>query len=206
MNKLMHAGEIRIPTEEEYVVPRKQIGILGWQMNSRISMDSNLDVAATQVGASLAAMEDVKKYMTEKTRLIYVNSYLLSNFLSGESQAVKNRYHRFKMKLARWVKQPYCMKTSITKICRSIHLETPNQDIKTETAKLMQRIMITRRPTQIINLIRTQRTRSNAKIALKYKKRNEFFQRNWMFQGESLYNKIPTKLKAMPMKKKTSWR
>ena len=74
----------------------------------------------------MARMKDLTKYMNEKQRLQFANTYLISklkygaHFLVGETFQVQQQYHAATMSVARWVKQNYCFKVSCLKICKSL--------------------------------------------------------------------------------------
>ena len=135
---------------------------------------THLNFIAANISKCLSAINEIKPYMSEKARLMFVNSFLASKlrygvqFYVGERQSVKNKYHQMKMKLARWVKQSFCYKISVRKICRSINWETPQQEINKESVKFIQQSIESRRPRQLIDLLRMQRTRKAAKITMKY--------------------------------------
>ena len=110
-------------------------------------MDTSLDNVAAAINKSLAAMSELKPYMTKKYRLMFVNTFLASKLRYGiqfyvrERQTMKNRYHQLKMKIATWTKNSYCYKISIAKICKSLNWEEPKQEILKETAKFFHNCM-----------------------------------------------------------------
>ena len=105
--------DIRIVTEknEDDVYPKKQIRVLGWEMNSRLSMDSSLQKITGRIKAIMSKVKEITPYMTEKLRLLFANSYLISQlnygiqFYVAENQKTKNAHHRITMTIARWVEQ-----------------------------------------------------------------------------------------------------
>ena len=155
----------------------------------------------------MARMQSVKNYMTEKQRLCIANAYLVSSlkygapFLAGEKQSVKHKYHLATMMVARWIKNNYCFKVSCHKICRSLNWNIPSQQIAKEAAKFAHKIYFSRRPAQILRQIRMPRTRSKAKLSIKYKKKHEKYDHNLIVQSLKTYNNIPDELKDLPPKK-----
>ena len=63
--KRQEADYLRIVTEKEDVRPKRQIRILGWETNQRLSMDTNTDQVVGKVKTTLVKMEDLKPYMNE---------------------------------------------------------------------------------------------------------------------------------------------
>ena len=119
--------------EDEDVKPKNQILVLGWEFNERLSNDTNIRRNKNSTRAALACGEEFKIYMTEETRLKFINSYLKSKqdygveFFIGETQNNRNKYHAIPMLLARWVKNSHCYKISCYKILTSLKWETPQQ-------------------------------------------------------------------------------
>ena len=85
---------IKIETETEDVVPKKQIRILGWETNIRLSMDTHLIETKSKTKLIMSRMKEMRKYMTQKQRLMFANSFLVSRlkygsqFLMGEKTII----------------------------------------------------------------------------------------------------------------------
>ena len=149
----------------------------------------------------------MKNYMTQKQRLMFANSFLVSRlqygsqFLMGEKTIIRRQYHAAMMSVARWVRNDYCFRESVISICKSLKWDIPSQQICKSSAKFAHSIQFSRRPIQLACQIRFPRTRSKAKLSLKIKSKNEKYDRNALTQAIKIYNQIPDNMKLLPPKK-----
>ena len=210
------AEDVRIIAEKEEVTPKKVMKILGWEICEKLSMDTHLNQVIGKVKNMMARTNSIKGYMTEKQRLQFANAYMMSSlrygvqFLVGQSSKTKAKYHAATMLVARWVKQDYCFKVSCYKICKSLNWSLPYQQITQEAAKFAHSIQTNRRPLQILKQIRMPRSRSKAKPALKYMRRNDKYDQNLISQSLKIYNNLPEEIRSLPAKKfnkkiRTTW-
>ena len=201
------ADDIRLVTDTEEVKPKKTIKILGWEMTENLSMDNHINKVIGKVKNIMARAEEFKGYMTEKQRLQFANAFMISSlrygaqFLVGQNNKTKTKYHTATMTVARWTKQNYCFKVSCLKICKSLGWSLPSQQILQDAAKFAHSIMSNRRPLQILKKIRLPRTRTNAKPTIKYKKKNDKYDENTIAKSLRIYNTIPDVIKNLPAKK-----
>ena len=200
-------SQLKIETESEDVIPKKQIRILGWETNSRLSMDEHLVSTIGKIKTIMSRMKEMRTYMTQKQRLMFANSFLVSRlnygsqFLMGEKTIVRRKYHAALMSVARWVRNDYCFRESVISICKSLKWDVPSQQICKSSAKFAHSVQFSRRPIQIARQIRFPRTRSKAKLSLKIKSKNEKYDKNAITQAIKTYNKIPEDMKLLPPKK-----
>ena len=207
LNKNKYADKIELVTKEEIIKPEEQIRVLGWLINQRISLDSNANEVVRQVCHMMNTMNGIGKYMSTKTRATFAKSHLLSRIkyglplYAGETEEVKGKIYAATMKIARWCRKSYCFKESITSICKSISIDTPDQSLSKSTAKFIHSILSNRKPSQILCKIRTPRSRAQAKIALKYKHNSSKFERTLLFRSIKIYNEsIPDDMKLLNSK------
>ena len=195
------ADDIRIVTDTEEVKPKQTIKVLGWEMCENLTMDIHLNKVIGKVKNLMARAEEFKNYMTEKQRLRFANAYMVSSlrygvqFLAGQNNKTRAKYHAATMLVARWVKQDFCFKVSCLKICKSLKWSLPSQQILQEAAKFAHSVQTNRRPLQIARKIRMPRTRSKAKPAMKYRRRNDKYDANLISKSLRIYNTIPESIK-----------
>ena len=210
------ADDIRIVTDTEEVKPKQTIKVLGWEMCENLTMDIHLNKVIGKVKNLMARAEEFKNYMTEKQRLRFANAYMVSSlrygvqFLAGQNNKTRAKYHAATMLVARWVKQDFCFKVSCLKICKSLKWSLPSQQILQEAAKFAHSVQTNRRPLQIARKIRMPRTRSKAKPAMKYRRKNDKYDANLISKSLRIYNTIPESIKNLSRKKfakriKTIW-
>ena len=151
----------------------------------------------------MVRMNEIKTFMTKNKRQQFTKSFMLSKlnygakFLAGESTNVRRKYHSTVLSVARWIRSNYCFMESVPKICRSVNIEIPLQQILKEAAKFCHSVHFHRRPTHIISQIRFPGTRNIEKLSLKYKKYDE----NLISESISIHNIIPGHLKQLPLRK-----
>ena len=115
-NPSVRNQKIEIKTDSETVTPKKQIRILGFETNNRNSMDTHLRETVAKTKQMMARMNNIKKYMTEKQRLQFANSFMISKlqygaqFLASEKVQIRREYHAATMSIARWVREGFIKK------------------------------------------------------------------------------------------------
>ena len=128
--------DIRIVTkpEEEDVTPKKSLKVLGWILNSRLSMDEHLQKIKMKIKFIMSSVKTITPYMSEKNRLLFANSYMIPILNYGvqiymsEKQTTKQRYHKSMIMIGRWLKQSYCFKMSCHEMLKTLKWELPNQN------------------------------------------------------------------------------
>ena len=58
-------NDIRIEDDEEVIKPKQQIRILGWLVNTRLSMDSSINATISSINSVLNSVKEIQKYMNE---------------------------------------------------------------------------------------------------------------------------------------------
>ena len=140
-------------------------------MNSQLNMNTNIQIVMQQVNLILNSVRNHSKYMSEKSKIKFAKTNILSRIFyglpcyAGERIQVKNQIHALILKVCRWTKSSYCFKQSIKKICKSIKLETPEQSCSVFTHKILSK----RKQNQICAFIRFPRSRGQAQVGLKTK-------------------------------------
>ena len=77
-NKNDNTEDIELKEENKTVKPKKQIKILGFLLNSRMSLDSHLNATIGKINEMIVNLRPIVKYMSEATRLKIANSNLKS--------------------------------------------------------------------------------------------------------------------------------
>ena len=107
----------------------------------------NLAKVSKTIKVTLACAASFRKYLNEASRVKFVNAYLktkLNNwaeFLIGDREKMKNKYHNLTMYLACWIKGTFCFKISCRKILKSINWETARQQILKKNLKLIHKVL-----------------------------------------------------------------
>ena len=152
-------------------------------------------------------MSEIKRYMTEKQRLQFAISFMISRlqygdqFPTSKKVTVRREYHAAIMSVARWAKNNYCFKQSVISICKLLKLEIPWQQLLKMSAKFMHNTNFSRRPKQISTMIRFPRSGGQAKLGLKYRSKNEKYDRNLIVRSVKIYNTLPKDIKQLLPKK-----
>ena len=147
--------EIRIEDEIETVYPKPQIRILGWIINERMRLDSNLNLTIGVIHSILNNLKPIEKYITKEKKVKIATSHIISKIsyslplYLGETQKTKHRIHLTIMMLARWTRSSYCFKESVSSICESIKWETPGQLLLKRSAVYIHKITSSTQPKQI---------------------------------------------------------
>ena len=187
-----------------------QIKLLGWLVNDRLNLDSNINLMVGVIHAILNNLKPVESYLKTETRAKLCSVYMISRIsygipqYLGETVANKYRIHSTIMKLARWSKQSYCFKVSIHDICHSLNWDTPRQLLLKSSAKLIMNIIEEQKPTQITDLIRFPRTRTMAKITTQYNPKTDIYRRSTIHQLTHLMNQIPDEIKSKTKKERAA--
>ena len=92
--------EISITTDEGNIVkPVKSHKVLGWLINKRLSMDSQLGASIRAAGLKMKTIMEFTKYMNIqqkakvfKAHVMSIYSYGISQY-AGETEALKQRLH-----------------------------------------------------------------------------------------------------------------
>ena len=190
--------DIILIDDKETIKPERQIKVLGWLQNERMSQDSTLSLNIGVINTMLIA-----RFMNTKTRTMVLNSFLLPHQmygipqLLGEKQTLKNRTHAMIMKLSRWNMGSYRFKLSCKKICAASKWNIPTQMIIKSSATNIHQIVSTRRPEKVIDLIKMPRTRTKAKMTTKHRPRTKIYPRTTISAGIDLYNQLPDELKSL---------
>ena len=74
---------MRIVDDEETIVPKQQIKILGWTLNKRMKIYSNLNLAIGSIHAIMSNLEPVQKYLNQKTRTQKAKCHMLNKLNFG---------------------------------------------------------------------------------------------------------------------------
>ena len=82
-NKKKYADKIELETEKKKVVPQEQIKILGWITNQRMDLEANANGMIRQVNNMIHVGNGIVKYMSEKTRISYAKSNMMSRITYG---------------------------------------------------------------------------------------------------------------------------
>ena len=206
-NKKKQAEELELKTEKKLVKPQEQIKLLGWIVNKRMDLESNANEMIKQVSNMLHIGNGVAKYMSEKTRIKYAKSYMMSRvtyglpLYCGSNENTKKKIHNIILKICRWTRRSYCFKESCSSICRSVNVELPDENILKSTAIFSHNTLSKRKPKQIVKLIRMPRTRAQAKLSIKYKHSSSKFERTLIYQAVQVYNEnVPNDLKSLEAK------
>lgn len=206
-NKKKHADKIVLETEKKTVLPEEQIKILGFIINRRLDLEANANEMIRQVNNMIHVGNGLIKYMSEKTRIIYAKSYMMSRIAyglplyCGAHDRIKKKINTTVMKVCRWTRRSYCFRESSMSICKSIKVDLPEENMLKSTAMFSHNILSKRKPKQILRRIRTPRTRAQAKMSLKYRHISSNFERTLLFQSIKIYNEnVPNDLKQLDAK------
>ena len=198
--------KIKVAENEEKYDDRA-VKILGWWINKRMNMSTNLQRLKGIISMKVSKLRPIMKYMNLEIRkeVVYskIGSILLygSPLYCGHMQEIKNNLTAQLMKLNRLIYMNNTYKMSNQKICMLINVEMPDQMIKKNTLNLIHKLMIKKKPQSILNRIRENRhSRSSAKINLNLNLRTKKAKRSVLYRGIKLYNSIPTQLKSLSVK------
>ena len=202
----IYRDDIRIEDGPDIIKPKPQIRILGWYLNFRLSYDTTVNQTVSIVNHRLQKLREISSFMTEKQKIIAVNSYILSKLqygmplLIGENENVITTIHRSVMMLARFCKGSFCFKVSINSICNSIGWDGPRQMITKQTAFIMKKILSNHKPKQLFEQVRQPRTRTKAKLGKMFKTQTKTGKKTFLNHGIEVYNCLPDELKEMSVK------
>ena len=76
-NKKRQADNIVLRTDKEPVTPKEQVRILGWLVNKRMDMETNINKVVKQVNNMIHLGNGVSKYMINKSTMIFARSFML---------------------------------------------------------------------------------------------------------------------------------
>ena len=145
--------------------------------------------------------------MNLKTRLAFANSHIMGRIryhapnLAGETEVNKNKIFRPIKATARFVRGSYCYMESIKSIMKSVGWKLPQETLDQSSAKLIHKVMHTKEPCDIYNLIKVPRSRACADVSLKYAPKSDRLKRSTIYSGIKNYNRIPQDLRNLKPKK-----
>ena len=113
----------------------------------------------------------------------------------------KNKIFRSIKAATRFVRGSYCYMESIKSIMKSIDWKLPQEILDQSSAKLIHKVMHTKEPCDIYNLIKVPRFRACADIGLKYAPKSDRLKRNTIYTGIKNYNRIPQDIRNLKPKK-----
>ena len=106
--------EVENDGQKETIKPVSQMKLLGWEINTRMSMDSYAIRLYSELCHKINVFNKISRFTSEDTRVRFANTFLKSKFnyglplLFSESEKVKQIMHRSIMKIGRYVKNSYC--------------------------------------------------------------------------------------------------
>ena len=77
-NRNDNTDDIELTEENKTVKPKKQTKILRFLLNSRMSLDSHLNLTIGKINAIIVNLRPIVQYMSEATRMKIANSNLKS--------------------------------------------------------------------------------------------------------------------------------
>ena len=202
-NKNDNSEGIELREENKTIMPKKQIKILGFLLNPRMSLESHLNATILKVNAMIVNLRPIVKYMSEATRLKIANSNLKSLLTYGlelypaENKNVQTKLWVQMMKISKeFVKQDKCFRKSNIDINDSLKWEEPKQEMFKSAIRMIHKIVKTGKPREIIKKLRLQRSRNCCGIFLRNPPKKESFKRNLICKSYQLYNIIPEELRT----------
>ena len=82
-NKKKYAEKIELETEKKKVVLQEQLKILGLITDQRMDLEASANKMIRQVNNMIHVGNGIVKYMSEKTRISYAKSYMMSRITYG---------------------------------------------------------------------------------------------------------------------------
>ena len=113
----------------------------------------------------------------------------------GQDEKVIQSIHKSQMTISRWIQGNYCFKESVESISRSVKWDTPNQTLIKNTAILMKKNIHDKRPAQLCNYIRFQRTRESAKLGKNFEVNTKYGKKTFSNHSINIYNILPDYMK-----------
>ena len=139
--------------------------------------------------------------MNFQTRLRYADAHLISLINYGmplyvnENQEIKMKLHKCILRVGRWVHGNYCYKRSIKSIMEQLNWKIPEEQIEDSAARFFQKILVTKEPKDIHDLIRQPRTRRNVELTLKTIPKQKPFKNLMLNSMANMINRIQEDLK-----------
>ena len=197
----LNKDDIYIVEQPKNIVCKPQIRLLGWFLNERLSYDSTVYQNIGIVQNNINKLQSYQHLMTEHQRRMIANSHLKSKItyggplMLGQDEKVIQSIHKSQMTISRWIRGNYCFKESVESISRSVKWDTPNQTLIKNTAILMKKIIHDKRPAQLCNYIRFQRTRESAKLGKNFEVNTKYGKKTFSNHSINIYNILPDYMK-----------
>ena len=146
---------------------------------------------------------EVKKYMSEKTRIIFSNAFLYSvlNYgaplMFGTSTKINLKMHKIHMDISRFARGNFGYKQSCRSICKGVGKKIAEEEFYDQCVKYVHKLMLAQEPKSIIDQLRMPRSRRNAKLGLNIYPKNKKFRNTFINKIPEVYDTIPDKLRII---------
>ena len=154
MCKIERDIEIKLK-EDEVITPVNQHKVLGWILNTRLSMDSQIRNTISSVNLKLHKIMKMKKYMNLNTKRKILNAHLLSLYqygieqYVGETEAIKQKLHSSMMTTFRKIRGFVRYREANVSVLNHLKLVEPAQLILRATVKFIHKVVYTGMPYNI---------------------------------------------------------
>ena len=138
----------------------------GFLNNQRGSQDNQISKVVSKISNMFNIANKNRKYMNEKTRRAFVNSHVMGRLqynmplIAAGTQTQRDRVVKVINRAARFIRDDYCFRESISSIMRSVNWKMPNDIIDESSAKFIQKILYAEEPIDIFRQIKMPRTRA----------------------------------------------
>ena len=199
--------EIKDQENTYSVKPQSQIKILGFIFNERGSRDAQIAHLVNQINLLFIKVNKNKKYMCSKTRAAFVNANVLGRImyyapsLAGETEANKNKIYKLIKSAARFIRGSYCYMESIRSLMKSVKLKMPQDILDESSAKYSHKVIITKEPQEIYDIVKLPRSRACADLSTHYAPKTDRVKRSTIFSATKNYNRIPSDLRPLEPRK-----
>ena len=187
--------------DEEVITPVNQHKILGWNINNRLSMDQHINKTIQAATLKMNEICKYTKYMSLKTRTKVFKAHVLSLFqygieqYCGEVGSIKQKLHTAIMSASRRIRGFRYQRETNASVLEDLNMEEPNQIVLKATLRYIHKVVFTRTPREVKQLIKTPRYRSTGDIKPVHFPRTAKFARNTINEGIKLYNAIEPEIR-----------
>ena len=150
LNNPRHDNEVKdivITTDTEIIKPKDKFTILGWVVNKKMDYSDHLNAIASKVHHRINRAREVKKYMSDQTRKMFSNTYLLSvlNYeaplMFGTSTSINIKMHALHMTICCYARGNYGYKQSCRDICKGVGKKIAEEEFYDQCAKFFHTVI-----------------------------------------------------------------
>ena len=162
-----------------------------------------MGIICGQLHNRLHELNTVTKFMTFKTRLCFVKSFVIGKLqyvlplYFGIDTNLQNKFHHVIMKSAHTIIGNYCFKKGINYILNKCGLLGIKEFIIFSSMKFLYSLSMSQEPNSIITLFQKQNARSKQfKFRPLYDPKTNIIKKTCFHEGARVFNELPSVLKS----------